>query len=81
LGQALVELPCSFRRASGDYFYLGYLAEFIQGPSGRMYAIAGGAFLLFVVLLPELLSDSSKKENEEKKKKKKKESSEEEIWG
>ena len=45
--------------------YLGYLAEFIQNPSGRFFAIAGGAFLLLIVLIPDLLTESPKKEKKE----------------
>lgn len=58
-----------------DVPYLGYIAQFIQNPSGRMFTIAGGAFLLLIVLLPELISE------EPKDKKEKKESAEDEIRG
>ncbi len=49
-----------------DIPYLGYLAEYIQNPSGRFFAIAAGAFLLLLVLIPDLLTESPKKKKEEK---------------
>ena len=45
--------------------YLGYLAEYIQNPSGRFFAIAAGAFLLLLVLAPDLLTENPKKKKEE----------------
>lgn len=46
--------------------YLGYVVKFIQSPSGRYTAIAGGACLLLLLILPELLfSDDTEKKKEE----------------
>lgn len=39
--------------------YAGYIANYIQNPPGRYFAIAGGLILLALVFLPDLLDDDN----------------------
>lgn len=44
--------------------YLGYLASYLQSPSGRYATIAVGALLLLMVFLPDMIFGSEKKSKE-----------------
>lgn len=48
--------------------YAGYIANYIQNPPGRYFAIAGGLILLALVFLPDLLDDDKEAKKKEQKK-------------
>lgn len=45
--------------------WLGYLAAYIQSPSGRYAAVAVGAFILLMVFLPDLLFPETKEKEKQ----------------